>query len=115
MIVATTSYPEFTVDKSSLYHFGISGACGFVGDRIISSIQEHKEQFTTGRIIATGTICMVPGLYKEFVMDGYADTGDIFFDALGAYGVPFVLETQKFWLSVKTYRDTKMVSLHGEF
>lgn len=70
---------EFTVDDRSFLHVGASTAVGAGIDGFLLAGNANR----TGRIIFSAVGCMAVGSYKEFVVDSFADAGDMFFNVVG--------------------------------
>ena len=93
-MIARCDAGDFTVDKRSLLHVGVSGAFSFPCALLLKK-QQTQNNLTDNQIIGTvGTLSLVPGGFKEVIIDAYIDWGDMGFNALGAYGGA--------WLGVKT-------------
>jgi len=84
----------FTVDARSPLHVFGSGVFSFPAALVLKKQQPLNGMSDTTIILAAGSLAMIPGITKEFLMDAYADGGDMAFNALGAYGGA--------WLGVKT-------------
>lgn len=74
---------EFTIDQNSFLHAGISAGFGFTGAIILKDSQEVNQLSDVEIMFLSVTAAQLPGLFKEFVMDEWADSGDLAFNAIG--------------------------------
>lgn len=96
----TAAAAPFAVDQRSLYHFGVSAGLGAAGTILI--LQTEPRELTREEKAIVFSACMVPGLVKEYQIDGYADYGDIAFDALGCFVGSYYTDDVYIYMSEKT-------------
>jgi hypothetical protein len=100
---------DFTVDERSLLHVGASGTIGYAIDRTLYNHREINRSTPKERIFVSGTVCLVPGAFKEFVLDSHHDWGDMFFNGAGCYGLPYVNEKLGGWQVSAERKDNTTV------
>ncbi len=93
-MIARCDAGEVTVDGRSLLHVGASGLISFPAAILLKKQQNINGMSNATIIAVAGSVAMVPGGFKETVIDAYIDWGDMGFNAIGAYGGA--------WLGVKT-------------
>ena len=106
---------EFTINETTGYHAAISGACGGIGDGIFYATKDDNGWSENKRILVAGTLCMIPGGFKEALLDDYIDWGDMLGNAIGAFGVPIALEKGNVWVRVFKDEDMTMISVTGNY
>ena len=113
-MIAWCDASEFTVDERSLYHATISGGLGYAGGLLLKT-QQDKNQMTDKQIVMfAGSVALIPGLFKETVMDSHIDWGDMAFNCLSFPGAWLGVETG-IWLQVRKSGNTTMLSITKEF
>jgi hypothetical protein len=106
---------EFTTDERSLLHVGGSAAISATIDLGLYLDKENNNFSKNQRIAIAGTTSLGVGLAKEVALDAYIDWGDVFWDAVGAYGTPWLIENYCLPLTIRTVHDTVVVSLRVEY
>jgi len=102
-VVGLCGCAQTTVDSRSLLHVGASGLISFPAAVVLKKQQAVNGMSDTQIVLFAGTVAMVPGVAKEYLVDAYADGGDLAFDAIGSYGFAYLgMKTgQHFFLSKK--------------
>ena len=113
--ISTAHSAEFTVDKRSMYHLGVSGGLGFSGGLFLRSQQRKNKLTDNGIILTSGTVSMIPGTFKEVIMDAYIDWGDMGFNAIGAYSGAWLGVKTGHYLFVSKKNDTVTLNYKTEF
>jgi hypothetical protein len=80
LCVASTSYAEF--NERSLYHIGASAAIAGSVDTIAYHGIIGFDAFD--RVAISTAVGLIPGAFKEYVMDGEADSDDMLCNFVGA-------------------------------
>lgn len=85
LLLALPASAAFTVDERSGLHFAASAGIGWIGNSTLLGIQGardgYRERWPRRTMIFLA--CNVPGAAKELAFDARADSGDLFFNALG--------------------------------